>query len=52
LVKRMQPDETFWPIVHGSLVPRILYNVSLLPCQRYNARAPIGFSGPCGGGES
>src|SRR4051812_42155974 len=45
---RMQPDETLVPIVQGSLVPWIRYSVSLLPCQRYMARAPSGFDGPPG----
>jgi hypothetical protein len=27
VVKRMQPDETFWPKIHGSLVPWIPYNM-------------------------
>src|SRR5215203_1705558 len=35
----MQPDETLVPIVQGSFVPWIRYSVSLLPCQRYMARA-------------
>ena len=40
---RMQPDDTLVPTVQGSLVPWIRYSVSLLPCQRYMARAPSGF---------
>src|SRR6202035_306644 len=45
-VRRMQPDETLVPMVQGSLVPWMRYSVSLLPCHRYMARAPIGLSGP------
>ncbi len=33
-------------MVQGSLVPWMRYSVSLLPLQRYMARAPSGFSGP------
>src|ERR1700731_4620290 len=45
-VRRMQPDETLVPMVQGSLVPWMRYSVSLLPLQRYMARAPSGLSGP------
>jgi hypothetical protein len=31
LISRMQPLETFWPMLHGSLVPWIRYIVSRLP---------------------
>ena len=44
----LQPDDTLRPIVSGSLVPWIRKSVSLLPCQRYKARAPSGLLGPPG----
>src|SRR4051794_38313751 len=45
LIMRIQPDDTFVPIVQGSLVPWIGYSVSLFPCQRYMAR-PERIEGP------
>ena len=45
-VRRTHPEETLRPIVFGSFVPWMRYKVSLLPCQRYKARAPSGLSGP------
>src|SRR5262249_17232932 len=47
LVRQADPaDETLVPMVQGSLVPWMRYSVSLLPLQRYMARAPSGLSGP------
>src|SRR6516165_7502469 len=46
LIMRIQPEETFLPIVPGSTVPWIRKSVSLLHCQRYIARAPSGLPGP------